>query len=217
MPWRSTSSTTRKACSMEVVRSTTCNRRSLGMLMSVSTLSLSSKTPSSATWRRLLPSKENGLVTTPTVSAPISLAICATTGAAPVPVPPPMPAHNEDHVGVLERVVQFRAALRPPPACRPGRRRPRPGPCPVLMRLLAWLANSDCASVLTQMNSTPRTPASIMRFTALVPPPPTPTTLIQALASSSSAWSLGSSCPSIQPDTSPSMKSPRPASVGTPA
>ena len=33
-----------------------------------------------------------GFVTTATVSMPSSRAICATTGAAPVPVPPPMPA-----------------------------------------------------------------------------------------------------------------------------
>ena len=38
------------------------------------------------------PSKLNGLVTTPIVSAPCSLAISATTGAAPEPVPPPRPA-----------------------------------------------------------------------------------------------------------------------------
>ena len=38
------------------------------------------------------PSNANGLVTTPTVKAPESLAIFATTGAAPVPVPPPLPA-----------------------------------------------------------------------------------------------------------------------------
>ena len=37
-----------------------------------------------------------------------------------------------------------------------------------------------CASVLTATNSTPRIPSSIMRFTAFVPPPPTPTTLITA-------------------------------------
>ena len=42
---------------------------------------------------RRLPSNSNGLVTTPTVSAPISsLAISAMTGAEPVPVPPPSPA-----------------------------------------------------------------------------------------------------------------------------
>src|ERR1041385_7727889 len=48
--------------------------------------------PSSA-WRiRFFPSKTNGLVTTPTVSAPTSRASLAITGAPPVPVPPPMPA-----------------------------------------------------------------------------------------------------------------------------
>src|SRR5690606_42010471 len=39
-----------------------------------------------------LPSKGNGLVTTATVKIPNSRAISATTGAAPVPVPPPIPA-----------------------------------------------------------------------------------------------------------------------------
>jgi len=37
-------------------------------------------------------SNENGRVTTPIVNAPISFAIFATIGAAPVPVPPPSPA-----------------------------------------------------------------------------------------------------------------------------
>ena len=48
--------------------------------------------PSSAAFMRREPSKPNGLVTMPTVSAPSSRAIRATTGAAPVPVPPPSPA-----------------------------------------------------------------------------------------------------------------------------
>ena len=45
------------------------------------------------TWPPLfLPSKLKGYVTTPTVRMPLSLESCATTGAAPVPVPPPIPA-----------------------------------------------------------------------------------------------------------------------------
>ena len=40
---------------------------------------------------RLLPSNRNGRVTMPTVSAPASRASSAMIGAAPVPVPPPMP------------------------------------------------------------------------------------------------------------------------------
>lgn len=60
--------------------------------MSECTCLPSSPIPSSAMRRRLLPSKVNGLVTTPTVRMPSSLATSATTGPAPVPVPPPMPA-----------------------------------------------------------------------------------------------------------------------------
>ena len=78
---------------MLVRRSTTASSFSLGITISVSTCSRRRSIPSSA-WRlRWEPSKSNGLVTTPTVSAPTScLATSAITGAAPVPVPPPSPA-----------------------------------------------------------------------------------------------------------------------------
>ena len=56
--------------------------------MRESTFSHSHEMPCIACFMRFLPSKANGLVTTPTVRAPISLAIFAKTGAAPVPVPP---------------------------------------------------------------------------------------------------------------------------------
>src|SRR5881409_659475 len=57
----------------------------------VSTCLRISAIPISA-WRiRLRPSNRNGLVTMPIVSAPRSRAICEMMGAAPVPVPPPMP------------------------------------------------------------------------------------------------------------------------------
>src|SRR5690625_6964778 len=62
------------------------------MTISVSTFDFSASIPECAWFDRLLPSKEKGLVTTPTVRAPKSFAICAITGAAPVPVPPPIPA-----------------------------------------------------------------------------------------------------------------------------
>ena len=48
--------------------------------------------PRSAWVARLRPSNPNGRVTTPIVSAPRPFAISATTGAPPVPVPPPSPA-----------------------------------------------------------------------------------------------------------------------------
>ena len=91
-PWRSTSSTTRKASTIEVFFWTTSLSRSLGMVISVSTLSRSVSHDFSAVRRRLAPSKLKGLVTTPMVSAPTSRATSAMTGAAPDPVPPPMPA-----------------------------------------------------------------------------------------------------------------------------
>ena len=58
----------------------------------MSTNFLSSATPSSAYFFLNPPSVEKGLVTTPTVKIPFPLAISAITGAAPVPVPPPIPA-----------------------------------------------------------------------------------------------------------------------------
>src|SRR5438445_7915306 len=55
------------------------------------------------------------------------------------------------------------------------------------MRILcgASLCRSACASVFTAMNSTPIISARIIRFTALLPPPPTPMTLISAKCSAS--------------------------------
>ncbi len=62
------------------------------MTISVSTSLRSLSMPSSACTIRRLPSNPNGLVTTPMVRAPSDLATFATTGAPPVPVPPPSPA-----------------------------------------------------------------------------------------------------------------------------
>ena len=93
MPWRSTSSAMVKASRKETFLSATSSRRSLGIVMRVSTLAPSSSMPLRALRRRTAPSKVKGFVTTPTVRAPTSLrAMSATTGAAPVPVPPPSPA-----------------------------------------------------------------------------------------------------------------------------
>ncbi len=61
----------------------------------------------------------------------------------------------------------------------------------------AGFALSACASVLATMNSTPEMPAWTMRDTALLPPPPTPTTLIRApMRASSSSVSRSDSKPS---------------------
>ena len=73
-------------------RSESESRRSFGITINVSTSFLKASTPDSAWVIRRFPSKLNGFVTTPIVKAPTYLATLATTGAPPVPVPPPSPA-----------------------------------------------------------------------------------------------------------------------------
>ncbi len=69
-----------------------CKRRSFDTVIIESTLERNSSIPEIACFFLFIPSKVNGLVITPTVNAPNSRAILAKTGAAPVPVPPPIPA-----------------------------------------------------------------------------------------------------------------------------
>ena len=90
-PWRKTSSAILNVSSSGVRRSIVWSRRSLGIVIRVSTVREILPIPHSALRRRLSPSKLKGRVTTPTVSTPRSLAICETIGAAPEPVPPPAP------------------------------------------------------------------------------------------------------------------------------
>jgi hypothetical protein len=91
-PWRRTSSATLNASSIDVDRSSTSSSRSFGITIVVSHATRRSAIPCSAWLFRFVPSNRNGVVTIPTVSAPISRAIRATIGAAPEPVPPPSPA-----------------------------------------------------------------------------------------------------------------------------
>ena len=102
--WRSTSSAISKALAKVIFWSVAYFRRSLGMMTRESTLLRSSSMPCSAWVMRRRPSKPKGFVTTPTVRIPASRAISATTGAAPVPVPPPMPA-------VMNTMSVFSSAL----------------------------------------------------------------------------------------------------------
>ncbi len=108
----------------------------------------------------------------------MSLAMRAITGAAPVPVPPPMPAVMNSmwapRIAWRMSSAAASAASRPFSGLLPA---PRPLP-PSWMVLSACVRHSACASVLAQMNSTPCTWRMIMWSTALLPPPPTPITLI---------------------------------------
>ena len=68
------------------------NNVSFGITRSVSQFFFISVIPSIALFFLIGPSNANGFVTIPTVKAPISFDILAIAGAAPVPVPPPIPA-----------------------------------------------------------------------------------------------------------------------------
>ncbi|CAB4630798.1 unannotated protein [freshwater metagenome] len=91
-PARSTSSAVLKASTTETDLFAISKSLWLGTTIKVSTSARSASMPRSACCILRLPSKPNGLVTTPTVSAPTRFATRATIGAAPVPVPPPSPA-----------------------------------------------------------------------------------------------------------------------------
>src|SRR5271165_6397646 len=162
---------------------------SLGMMISESTIFANSSIPAWATFCRL-PSNLNGRVTTATVRMPFSLATCATTGAAPVPVPPPMPAVMKSmSAPPMDSTMRSRSSIA---ASRPiSGRAPAPSPrvrlVPSCNCVRAVERLSACASVLAAMNSTPTTPLPIMCSIALPPQPPTPMTLITA---SCGLWSI---------------------------
>mmetsp|Transcript_1643 Transcript_1643/g.5493 ORF Transcript_1643/g.5493 Transcript_1643/m.5493 type:complete len:284 (-) Transcript_1643:233-1084(-) len=183
MPWRSTSSATRNASASGAFAGTMLSSLSLDTTMSVST-SPSRRSMASMAWRdRLRPSKPKGFVTTPTVSAPSSLATDATMGAAPDPVPPPMPAVTKtmsapDSAAAIS--ARDSSAAASPCDGLPPAPKPRVVSRPMFIVFPARLRESACASVFMAQKST-KEPASVstMRFTAFPPPPPTPTTLIQ--------------------------------------
>jgi hypothetical protein len=85
-------------------------------------------------------------------------------------------APSSASLDLLAALLQRRAPdLRPRARAQPARQLP-----PDLDLRPALAVFSACASVLTEMNSTPSRSSSIIRFTALPPPPPTPTTFIRA-------------------------------------
>ncbi len=186
IPWTAclkTSSATLNESASETPRSTVWSRRSFGIVMTVSTHSLSSLRPWSACCIRRRPSKWNGFVTTATVKASSSVAREAMIGAAPVPVPPPRPVVTKtisapSNTSIILS-VSSRAASRPTLGSAPA-------PRPLVSRLPNWILMgardrlSACKSVLATKNSIPSMPDSIMRLTALPPPPPMPITFIRA-------------------------------------
>ncbi len=162
---RNTSFAFSNTSSNEVSLPSTGINLSFGMVINESTTPDISLIPISACDIRLVRSKANGLVTTATVRMPISLAIWAITGAAPVPVPPPMPAVTksmlEPSIASWMRSRSSRAACLPIPGSAPA-----PSPLvilePICMVVRISIFLSACTSVLTQMYSTPSIPAETM-------------------------------------------------------
>ena len=178
----STSFAARKASKKGTSSPNTSMSFSFGITIKESTCCDNSSKPSAATLVRL-PSNENGLVTTATVRIPISLATSAIIGAAPVPVPPPIPAviNNISAPSIISaiRSRSSNAASRPTSGLAPA---PKPLviSAPICKTVLALLFLSACISVLAQINSTPLRFLVIMCSIALPPQPPTPMTFITA-------------------------------------
>ena len=132
----------------------------------MSTLSLSFFKPVLAYSILLPPSETKGTVTTPTVNMPFSFANLATTGAAPVPVPPPIPA-------VMNNIFVFEsnnlliisllssAALSPISGLAPAPK-PEVNSTPICILLGTGLISKACKSVLQITKSTPFIPDSYM-------------------------------------------------------
>ena len=154
--------------------------------MIVSTFSLSLSIPARAFLIRGLPSNLNGVVTTPTVRAPCFLAIDATTGAAPVPVPPPIPQVTNT-MSAPSSAFAISSALSSAALSPTSLLAPAPSPLvvlapigivtPALHFLISWI------SVLIPISSALVIPDSTILDTALLPHPPIPTTFILATCS----------------------------------
>ena len=172
-----------KASTIDVLFSTIWSSLSFGIVIRVSTFSFNFSIPDSAWFALFLPSNENGFVTTPTVRIPISLATWATTGAAPVPVPPPIPAViNTISAPLIASSISLfdsSAAFSPTDGLAPA---PRPlvSFSPIWSLISAFDPCKAWRSVLSAINSTPDRPLSLILLMALFPPPPTPITFILA-------------------------------------
>ena len=157
----------------------TSHMLSLLMIRSESTFLRISSTPFSAFMILFFFSKKKGMVTMPMVRMPIPCATEAMIGAAPVPVPPPIPAVTK-HILVLSSKSRFTCSLVFSASCLPSSGS-EPAPSPLSPRRTftgIGELDSDWLSVLQTAKDTLAMPSSAMFLTALQPPPPTPTTLI---------------------------------------
>ncbi len=160
------------------------DRRSLLIISRVSTYLRISSAPASALLIFFMPSNRKGMVTMPTVSRPRSRAMRATTGAAPVPVPPPIEAvMNTMSVSSVKR-RSMSAALSSAAWKAFSGMFPAPRPLVTVgpMRTLVGTGERRraCWSVFITTNDTHWIFCLNMWLTALLPPPPTPITIIRS-------------------------------------
>ncbi len=119
---------------------------------------------------------------------PISFAVWAIIGRAPVPVPPPIPAVRYTMSDPLRysRISESDSFAACSPMC--GR---APAPSPLVTfspsTILLWLRDISrlLISVLTARISTPSIPLVMMWLRALPPPPPTAMTFMDSLRAGS--------------------------------
>ena len=133
--------------------------RSLAIISKASTYSSSSSIPVIACSILRLPSKLKGTVTIPMVRIPNSFACRAISGAAPVPVPPPIPAVINTIRVLCSRIVLIKSILsiadrRPLSGWQPAPR-PSVSSFPNWIRFFTRLWRKACISVLQTTNSTP--------------------------------------------------------------
>ena len=123
-----------------------------------------------------------------TTSAPSSLASWATTGADPVPVPPPMPARTNTRSAPLMSSSSSCFALWAaflPTSGSPPAPMPRVSFRPIRIFFSAWTVLRCWLSVFMATVFAPLMPILTRRLTVLLPAPPQPMTRILGLPKSS--------------------------------
>ena len=107
----------------------------------------------------------------------------AIIGEAPVPVPPPIPQVTNT-ISAPSKAAWISLLLSKAASLPTWGFAPAPSPfvssSPICIFIGALELFKTCKSVLATIKSTPFNPDSIIRLTALQPPPPTPITFILA-------------------------------------
>ena len=184
---RRTSSARAKASTKDIVRpGAILSRLSLRIVINASVCPCIRAMPACAVCILRGISKWNGVVTTPMERMPISCTISATTGAAPVPNPPPIVAAiiTRSEPASMARIALSSSRA----ACSAISTRP-PVPRPFVSFSPTGRTATPCLCSVFNWRRSELIPTSVIsrsyfsrtQRTILLPPPPTPTTLIVIL------------------------------------